>query len=66
MLHILCPFVQILRDAVDRGDVRAVRTLLSGSAGSVAGFINWEDKVRETLALLLLLLLLLQPCESFP
>ncbi|KAJ1397539.1 ankyrin repeat-containing domain protein [Ochromonadaceae sp. CCMP2298] len=37
-----------LGDAIRRGDVGAVRTLLSGSAGSVAGFINGGDKYGIT------------------
>jgi hypothetical protein len=55
----LCLFLQRLTYAAARGDVGAVRTLLSGSAGSVAGFINVGDAVRETFAFLLL-------SESFP
>jgi hypothetical protein len=58
----LGPFLQRLIDAALRGNVKAVRTLLSGSAGSVAGFINGSKKVRETLAFLLLLPLLLLLC----
>jgi hypothetical protein len=61
MYYVPCPvpFVQRLFEAALRGDVGAVRTLLSGSAGSVAGFINGRNEVRETLVFLLLLLLLL-------
>ncbi|KAJ1437479.1 hypothetical protein B484DRAFT_392733, partial [Ochromonadaceae sp. CCMP2298] len=35
---------QRLIDAARRRDVGAVRTLLSGSAGSVAGYINWKGE----------------------
>jgi hypothetical protein len=59
VLHVLYPFLQRLREAASIGDVGAVHTLLSGSVGSVAGFINVRSKVRETLAFLLL-------SESFP
>jgi hypothetical protein len=59
VFHTLCPFLQKLRGAATRGDVVAVRTLLSESASSVAGFINGASKVRETLTFLLL-------SESFP
>jgi hypothetical protein len=48
MLYVLCPFVQTLIDDASSGDVGAVHTLLSGSAESVAGFINEGDQVRET------------------
>jgi hypothetical protein len=46
MLHVLCPFVQRLIDAANRGDVEAVRTLLNRPARNVAGFINGGGKVR--------------------
>jgi hypothetical protein len=55
----LCPFLQSLISAAISGDLEAVRTLLSGSAGSKAGFINGRGEVRETLTFLLSLLLLL-------
>jgi hypothetical protein len=46
MHYIPCPFVQRLKDAAGRGDVGAVRTLLSGSAGNVAILIKGRDEVR--------------------
>ncbi|KAJ1438315.1 hypothetical protein B484DRAFT_213655 [Ochromonadaceae sp. CCMP2298] len=42
------PFVQVLINAVGRGDVRAVRTLLSGSAESVAGLVNAKNEQGKT------------------
>jgi hypothetical protein len=72
------PFVQRLTHYADKGDVGAVRTLLIGSAESVADFINWRVEVRlihalmlilpllPHLPLLLLVQLLLRPSDPFP
>mmetsp|Transcript_27003 Transcript_27003/g.59740 ORF Transcript_27003/g.59740 Transcript_27003/m.59740 type:complete len:98 (+) Transcript_27003:434-727(+) len=42
---------EALLGAAYAGDVRAVRALLSGSAGSVAGFINGKDDENGAAAL---------------
>jgi hypothetical protein len=46
-----------------KGHMEAVRTLLNGSVGSVARFINGTNEVRETLYFPLLLMLFLPPLQ---